>query len=217
MATQAQFDANRENAQKSTGPTTQAGKARSSRNHFSHGFRSSVVFVPNEDREEFNGLVAGLHGEYQPANYTEQILLEKMILHQWNGLRAVRLQSLSLKFGLEQDDSIPSDLGLLIRYHQSSDRYFYKARHELLTAQKERKKSGIGSERQDPADPAAPPQLPPEEPEAEPPKAPEPIVIPEGAEVYNSYEEALDHLESPEYEAKLRKWGEEVRKNQKLA
>ena len=49
------------------------------------------------------------------------------------------------------------DLGLLIRYHQSSDRGFYKARNELLSAQKERKKSEIGFESQDAAKPAETP------------------------------------------------------------
>ena len=210
MATQAQFDANRQNAQKSTGPTTDAGKARSSRNNFSHGFRSAIVFVNDENRDEFNGLVADLHGEYQPATHTEQMLLEKMILHQWNGLRAYRLQSMALKSSLEGSDSLPPELSLLMRYHQSSDRYFYKARHELLTTQKERKKSGIGSERQEPVDP---PQLPPEEPQ----KVPQPNPIPEGSEVFNSYEEALDDLMSPEYEAKLKRWAEEARNKQKSA
>jgi hypothetical protein len=214
MATQAQIDANRQNAQKSTGPTTEAGRARSARNRFSHGFRSSVVFLLDEEREEFNGLVADLHGEYQPATPSEQILLEKMIHHQWNSLRAVRLQSMSLQVSISKHDCLPTDFALLLRYHQSSDRYFFKARTELLTAQKERKKSEIGSERQEPVEP---PQLPPEEPKAEPKKAPATAPIPEGSEVFNSIDEALDHLDCPEYEAKLRKWSEEARKKQKLA
>jgi hypothetical protein len=206
MATQAQFDANRENAQKSTGPTTETGKARSSRNNFSHGFRSAVVFVPHEDREEFNGLVADLHGEYQPATHTEQMLLEKMILHQWNSLRAFRLQSMSLKFALEQDDSITPDLALLMRYHQSSDRCFYKARHELLTAQKERKKSEIGSERQDPVDP---PQIASE--------APQSASVPTPEQVLRAAEQELDWLMSPECEAEMQKAFDRVKNQPKSA
>ena len=210
MATQAQIDANRQNAQKSTGPTSAAGKARSSRNNFTHGFRSACVFVNDEDRGEFNGLVADLHGEYQPATHTEQMLLEKMVLHQWNSLRAYRLESIALKFSLEHVDSIPSELGLLIRYHQSSDRCFYKARHELLTAQKERIKSEIGSERQEPADP---PPLASEEPQ----KAPEPIVIPVESLVFESVDDTLAHLDTAEYMANLRKWGMPAANNQKVA
>ena len=38
----------------------------------------------------------------------------------------------------------PHDLAIHIRYRQSSDRAFYQARNELLSAQKERKKLEIG-------------------------------------------------------------------------
>jgi hypothetical protein len=62
---------------------------------------------------------------------------------------------------------MPKDLGVLIRYQQSSDRGFYKARNELLTAQKERKKSEYGFESQEASQPPA-------EPVAEPPKPPDP-------------------------------------------
>ena len=123
MATPAQIEANRRHAEKSTGPTSENGKARSCRNRLSHGFTSSVLFIAGEEREEFN-------------------------MH--------------------------PDLGLLIRYHQSSDRGFYKARTELLNAQKERKKSEIGFESQNAAQPAeapapAPnPPDPPQETTAEP-------------------------------------------------
>ena len=67
---------------------------------------------------------------------------------------------------------MPPDLGLLIRYHQSSDRGFYRARTELLNAQKERKKSEIGFESQNAGqsapkhqDAPAPPPNPPEPPQ----------------------------------------------------
>jgi hypothetical protein len=43
---------------------------------------------------------------------------------------------------------MPKDLGLLIRYHQSSDRGFYKAHTELVKVQKERQKSEIDFESQ---------------------------------------------------------------------
>ena len=42
-----------------------------------------------------------------------------------------------------------------VRYRQSSDRGFYKARNELLSARKERQKSQIGFESQDASQPAA--------------------------------------------------------------
>ena len=157
MATPAQIEANRKNAQLSTGPTSPAGKARSCRNRLSHGFTSAVLFIASEEREEFNLLLADLHHEFQPATASEQMLLEKMLQNQWLSLRAYRLQSVALNSSAASAGYMPKDLGLLIRYHQSSDRGFYKARNELITAQKERRKSETGFESQDAAKPAETP------------------------------------------------------------
>jgi len=169
MATPAQIEANRRNAEKSTGPRTEAGKARSCTNRLSHGFTSSVLFIAGEEREEFNLLLADLHNEFQPATASEQILLEKMVQNQWLSLRAYRLQSVALNVPAAPG-YMPPDLGLLIRYHQSSDRGFYKARTELLTARKERQKSQIGFESQDAPQPAAQPREAP----VPPPNPPDP-------------------------------------------
>jgi hypothetical protein len=88
-----------------------------------------------------------------------------MVQQQWLSLRACRLQSVALNSSAASAGYMPKDLGLLIRYQQSSDRGFYKARNELLTAQKERKKSEIGSESQDAAQPAAEHANPPDPPQ----------------------------------------------------
>ena len=44
MSSPAQLAANRANAQLSTGPRTEQGKAISSRNNFKHGFRGEFLF-----------------------------------------------------------------------------------------------------------------------------------------------------------------------------
>src|ERR1700678_2552498 len=121
MATPAQVAANRSNAQKSTGPTSAEGKAKSSSNRLTHGFASHAILMPGEDPKEFRALLDSLVEEHQPATETEQILVEKMALNQWLSLRAFRLQSYaflgeSLKLGDSLKDgkfSIPKDLGLL--------------------------------------------------------------------------------------------------------
>jgi len=75
MSTERQIAANKANAQKSTGPKTDEGKARSCLNHLSHGFTSNTAqLIPDEDPEEFKALLADLMNEYQPATPTEQIL-----------------------------------------------------------------------------------------------------------------------------------------------
>ena len=156
MATQAQIDANRANAQKSTGPKSETGKARSCMNRLSHGFASSFIHIGDHEREEFNALRADLHQEFQPATMSEQMLLEKMILHHWNSRRAYITQQAFIA-ATQEKGSLHPDFALVMRYYQSSERLFLKFRTELLNAQKERKKSEIGFESQEPVDP---PQLP---------------------------------------------------------
>jgi len=56
MSTQAQINANRENAEKSTGPKTAEGKAASSKNATRHGFYSKEFQVREEEREAFTRL-----------------------------------------------------------------------------------------------------------------------------------------------------------------
>jgi len=119
-------------------------------NHLSHGFTANSPIIPGEDSDEFDALVNGLIAEYQPAIDTEQILVEKMATHQWLSLRALRLQSHVFKVQVlkDRDFTISKNLGLLIRYHTSSDRAFLRMHTELVKAQKERKKSEIGWSRE---------------------------------------------------------------------
>src|SRR5271166_2424749 len=146
MATANQFAANKANAQKSTGPKTDEGKAASSKNRLSHGFMSAATVIPDEDPEEFRALLIDFALEIKPETVTEQILLEKLATNQWLSLRAFRLQSIDfLNQSLQKDQfGIPKDLGLLIRYQTTADRAFHRAHNELVKTQKERRKSEIG-------------------------------------------------------------------------
>jgi hypothetical protein len=196
MATQAQIDANRRNAGKSTGPKSPEGKSRSCRNRLSHGFTSSALFLRDEEREDFNLLLADLHNEFQPATASEQIILEKMVQSQWLSLRAYRLQAIALNVPMAPGN-MPPDLGLLIRYHQSSDRGFYKARTELVNAQKERKKSEIGFESLNAGQPAAETTAPPQNaPEQTPETTPAPELSIPAPPHWSDFEDLDDQLEA---------------------
>ena len=71
-------EVNRANAQHSTGPKSIIGKLRSSQNSFQHGLYSEQLVLPNEDPAEFDRLRATLRNEHQPANTTEEILVDEL-------------------------------------------------------------------------------------------------------------------------------------------
>jgi hypothetical protein len=168
MATPKQIEANRKNSQKSTGPSTEEGKAKSCLNHLSHGLTSNATFVAEEQPAEFKALLVDLITEYQPATPTEQILVEKMTMNQWLSLRAFRLQGEAFLNEQLMGDSfaIPQSLGVLIRYHTTAENNFHKAHTELVKVQKERTKSEIGFES----------QTAPEPPQPRPENAPDPLL-----------------------------------------
>ena len=56
MASDAQIQANQENAKKSTGPKTVEGKQRSSMNAMTHGIFAQIPILQGEDRELLNAI-----------------------------------------------------------------------------------------------------------------------------------------------------------------
>jgi hypothetical protein len=83
MATQKQIEANRRNAQLSTGPRTPQGKEAVRLNALRHGMRARTVVLPGEDRQEFHRLCDNLEAEWQPLTGTELFYLEQMAISQW--------------------------------------------------------------------------------------------------------------------------------------
>jgi hypothetical protein len=74
--------ANRANAQRSTGPRTAAGKARSSLNALRHGILARAAFNLKiegpQRRKEFEALVAGLAQEFQPQTMAEHLMVQQL-------------------------------------------------------------------------------------------------------------------------------------------
>ena len=86
-----QLAANRANASHSTGPATAEGKAISSRNRTTHGFRSSTVLLPGNDPAEYNELLAELEAHFgEPRDISESRFIREMADAEWR-LRTVRM------------------------------------------------------------------------------------------------------------------------------
>src|SRR5438128_1743716 len=72
MTTPAQIEANRRNAQKSTGPKTAQGRAVVSLNGLRHGLRAETAVLPFEDPAEFAKLKQELQAEFRPQTLRRQ-------------------------------------------------------------------------------------------------------------------------------------------------
>ncbi len=88
MVTEKQLQANRRNARQSTGPRSAVGKMIASRNSTRHGFYSSTVLLPDEDREEFLRLARRLVSAYCPGGVLEEELVKMIIETYWQLRRA---------------------------------------------------------------------------------------------------------------------------------
>lgn len=87
--TEKQLAARRANAQKSTGPRTPEGKARSSRNAVKHGFFAQTALLYYESPEDFVALRDSYIAEYAPQGPTEMHFVMEMANAQYR-LRRVR-------------------------------------------------------------------------------------------------------------------------------
>ena len=84
MATSAQIRANRENAQRSTGPRSAAGIENCKNNALKHGLAArKFVVAPDEKAEEFEDLRNQLRQDHQPATQIEEILVEEIAQNWW--------------------------------------------------------------------------------------------------------------------------------------
>jgi hypothetical protein len=93
MATEAQIEANRANAQKSTGPRTPEGKEKASHNALKHGLLAKDVVVMGEELDDFALFRDELGAELAPVGLVEARLVERIAGLMWRLQRAERVQT----------------------------------------------------------------------------------------------------------------------------
>ena len=95
-ATDKQIAANRKNATKSTGPTTESGKAIAARNSIKHGLLAKEIVISAceglESHEQFDTLLNDLHNQFSPQGTLEEMLVEKIAVAYWRLRRAHRFE-----------------------------------------------------------------------------------------------------------------------------
>ena len=93
MATEKQLAANRANAQRSTGPKTEAGKDIAKLNAVKHGGLSPLPVLPEvETRDAWQAHLAGTLESLRPRTHLETVLAERVALLLWRMNRVVRFE-----------------------------------------------------------------------------------------------------------------------------
>ena len=83
MATIRQIQANRRNAQKSTGPVSAAGKAASSMNALKTGIHAKSILLPTESLAELEQLIDDYYTSHRPATPEARALVDDLIYGDW--------------------------------------------------------------------------------------------------------------------------------------
>ena len=92
-ATEAQINANRLNAKKSSGPKTAEGKAASSRNGLTHGLTANKHILLDEDPEQFLLLLKDLYDRFHPVGLGEEKLVQRIAADQWRLDRTIPMEA----------------------------------------------------------------------------------------------------------------------------
>src|SRR5690349_21003780 len=87
VASDRQIQANRRNAQRSKGPQTKEGKAKSSRNALKHGLTAERMLLDEENAEDFEALCGQLRSELKPVGMREEMCVDRLAETQWRLMR----------------------------------------------------------------------------------------------------------------------------------
>jgi hypothetical protein len=93
MASERQIAANRRNAEKSTGPRTDEGKKRASRNSLQHGLRAEELLTPDECPVDYEAFRGGGLKDLKPVGFLEAELAESIIKTYWRKRRCARIEA----------------------------------------------------------------------------------------------------------------------------
>jgi hypothetical protein len=88
-----QFDANRRNARKSTGPITEKGKQRSRCNAVRHGLTAETVIGALEDAEDYQAFEAAIIADYDAQSAVERELVLRLASLLWRLRRATTIET----------------------------------------------------------------------------------------------------------------------------
>jgi hypothetical protein len=93
MSSLKQIEANRRNALKSTGPTTEEGKERSRCNAVRHGLTAETIIADLEDADDYQAFEAAVIADYDAQTAVERELVLRLASVLWRLRRAIGIES----------------------------------------------------------------------------------------------------------------------------
>ena len=106
MATKSQIKANQENAQKSTGPKTDEGKAAVSQSAVKHGLFAETV-IKGENEADYEAFHDKILAELVPVGMVEFVLAERIVSLWWRLRRADCIQNQAIDVMIARDEPSP--------------------------------------------------------------------------------------------------------------
>jgi hypothetical protein len=162
MTTDAQINANRENAKLSTGPMSPDGRRKVAMNAVKHNFTGQTCLVHQHEVEDYKKHFESFRKEYRPVGPTEEFLVQSLADLAWSTQKVrCEIQSRTALSGMSSDAAHPNEthtpeitaawgqaaksqtnaptLNTLGIYESRKVRLFNTTRKELMAIQTERK------------------------------------------------------------------------------
>ncbi|MBK5293741.1 MAG: hypothetical protein JJE04_18940 [Acidobacteriia bacterium] len=140
MSSLTKIEANRANAQLSTGPRTPEGKAVSSLNARTHGLTSKDLVILPDEQDEFLDFQIELTGQIKPTGQLELSAFDNLLHAAWNMRRTRRLEAQLAASGADPlaDPNLVPQCDRYARYFARAEKSYYRALRELRTLQADR-------------------------------------------------------------------------------
>src|SRR4051812_30860221 len=93
MTSLKQIEANRRNALRTTGPTSEEGKQRASQNAVRHGLTAETVIEPLEDPEDYKAFEQAVAAAYDAESAVERELVLRLASLLWRLRRTTAIET----------------------------------------------------------------------------------------------------------------------------
>jgi hypothetical protein len=110
-------EANRLNAQKSTGPKTLAGRSRSSRNSTRHALLAKTATLMARPTQELQTLLGKFNADLRPASVQEEVLVEEMAASAWRMKQSSRIEASLMAIQMQQTYQSVLNAGTPAEWH----------------------------------------------------------------------------------------------------